>query len=184
MKKKLNGIYVIVFETGIKFGMSEDINNRYCSYLSPWCQPIKEAYCIECQNPKYVESLIKQKFSENITARSYEFIVGVDIKNVLNFLMANRLRIPIQGLFKRHYKNCKLLRFYEGKFLSEKEIERIKNWKPKDPPIGDIMMIEYEERKKDALREFRKRKRLERKKKEHEEFLRLKRQEDDWNNVS
>ena len=52
--KKLKGVYVVVFENGVKIGHSNDIKKRIVEYKKPWCYSIETIYYIKTQYNKYI----------------------------------------------------------------------------------------------------------------------------------
>lgn len=83
---KLKGIYIIKFDNGIKFGISDNCYERIKVYQSPWCRPIELAIAIEVAYPRIVEELIKKRFKTNlVTSKSVEFVTGVEFDIIKQF---------------------------------------------------------------------------------------------------
>lgn len=99
LKGKLHGIYFIVFDNGIKLGMSNDILTRIKTYANPWNNQILSVYVFECKFNRLVESRFKLWFKGNSGNASGEFLVNVSIDTLLSKVKQLRLTKPIGYTF-------------------------------------------------------------------------------------
>ena len=86
--KELKGVYVVVFENGVKIGHSNDIKKRIVEYKKPWCYSIETIYYIETQYNKYIEAQIKKMENVFTIENSTEF---ADIKHLQHILKELKL---------------------------------------------------------------------------------------------
>jgi len=105
--KKLKGIYIVQFENGIKFGISNDMQNRVLTYKQPWCRPTKEIIGLECQYPKLVEQKVIEYFSDFAINPSREFLINVDLNNLKEYILCARFSKKEGMLINSYYKQTK-----------------------------------------------------------------------------
>jgi hypothetical protein len=108
MKLKLQGIYLIQFNNGIKIGMAKNCPKRIQSYKSPWIKSILRAEFISCQFPALVENTLKQWFTYNIISdNSTEFITGIQYEKVKEIATKFIFSKPEHTEINRYFKKVK-----------------------------------------------------------------------------
>lgn len=103
MRKKIKGLYLVEFEHGIKFGISSDIETRLKHYKNPWDRKVLNVYIYEHAYNKQIERRLRDEFRSNLKGPSIEFVAGVSIEDVINFLRTFDNFIP-EGMIKSYIK--------------------------------------------------------------------------------
>lgn len=116
--KKIRGVYLIKFENGLKIGMSNDIIQRLEMYKSPWMKKILKIWYVECQNPKIVETKIKEDYKKFIKSpKSSEFLTDIHEEEIIR---------SMEFYKKSHYKGMIQHRSYKNKKVVEFSLEKTK----------------------------------------------------------
>ena len=115
MKKiRKKGLYIILFDNGIKFGISDNFKKRLLFYKNPWCRSIEKVYFLSCFYPRILETRIKERFSTYIKGKSTEFINDKNIiEKIIEYAWLKKESRPLSMRLKnsnRYYTN-----FYEYK---------------------------------------------------------------------
>lgn len=97
--KKYRGVYLVEFQDGIKFGMSDDILKRIDSYCYPWNQRIGRVLFVECNYPRKLEQKLKNAFKNNITGRSPEYCYKIDLNDLLIYICNHKNTRP-EGIIR------------------------------------------------------------------------------------
>lgn len=84
------GLYGIVFDNGVKFGMSGDIRARLRAYLHPWSRPVSAIYvlCVQRKSLADAERMVLSLWPDDhgmivIGTRCGEFVFGIGAPEVL-----------------------------------------------------------------------------------------------------
>ena len=119
---KLNGVYLIKYKTGIKFGRTSDFKIRFRAYGGcPWAE-IEAVYFMWTLDSYSVEKRLKKQMKKYITVKgSREFLKGADINEVLQELWdARHFREPGMRKLDCRTKNHPILQFsFKGSVLGK-----------------------------------------------------------------
>lgn len=78
--------YLIEFENGIKFGVTDNFKVRLRSYSSPWCKKIMSKVSIKILYATDMETVFKKRYKNFIKNNSTEYIQGLRIEDVKAFM--------------------------------------------------------------------------------------------------
>lgn len=106
-------VYLVLFDNGIKIGMTSNLKNRIQTYKQAWCRPIKEIWYMESQYPRIVEESLLKHFKKNRINKHSEFIINISIEEAIKILNGPLKRSPDPiMILSSYYKNKKPVRFY------------------------------------------------------------------------
>ena len=103
--------YLLLFNDGMKFGVTSNLKTRIRHYTSPWCKDIKAIYTIYGRNLKQLSSLVEtnmKKYYVKNKIHSLEYINNIDF-DIIRLIIRDKFFNMVNNSFNNNsIKNCKM----------------------------------------------------------------------------